>query len=159
MSFRKLYSLSPFISDWWPFIFPMLYYMLTVTICSFICLIQECARIMCSANTDAVAGEKILALPQVPRVRHNAWRCTGGCLQTMSVGRFSWRRLLTAKTKSEVRINSGCANISTTNFIQKLPENELAIVSKTKENTSVEDRVMETNSKAVRGLIHILPTL
>ena len=45
---------------------------------------------------------------------------------------------------------------------QELPENELAIVSATKDCTSVEpeDRDMETNSKAaVRGLIHILSSL
>ena len=39
------------------------------------------------------------------------------------------------------------------NCVQKLPGNEVAIVTETKENTSVEDRVIETNSKAVRGLI------
>ena len=47
-------------------------------------------------------------------------------------------------------------------FFQELPENELAIVSATKDCTSVEpeDRDMETNSKAaVRGLIHILSSL
>ena len=58
------------------------------------------------------------------------------------------------KTDSEVTINLGCANFLTTICVQKLPENELAIVSRTKEPTSVEDRVKETNSKAVRGLIH-----
>ena len=45
-------------------------------------------------------------------------------------------------------------------FVQELPENELSMVSATKECTSVEDRVMESNSKAaVRGLILILPSL
>ena len=45
-------------------------------------------------------------------------------------------------------------------FVQELPDNELAIVSATKERTSYEDRIVETNSKAaVRGLIHILPFL
>ena len=43
---------------------------------------------------------------------------------------------------------------------QDLLENELAFVSTTKECTTVEDRVTETNSKAtVRGLILILPSL
>ena len=45
-------------------------------------------------------------------------------------------------------------------FVQELPENELSMVSATRECTSVEDRVMEKNSKAaVRGLILILPSL
>ena len=83
----------------------------------------------------------------------------------MSVGCFSWCPLLIpwkskiAETKPEVSINSGCANFLTTNCVQKLPEDELAIVAKTKECTSVEDRVIELTSKAVRGLIHILPAL
>ena len=52
------------------------------------------------------------------------------------------------------------ANFLTTNCVQKLPENEIAIVSATIEYTSVEDGVMdsETNSKAVRALIRILST-
>ena len=45
-----------------------------------------------------------------------------------------------------------CANFLTTNCTLKLPENELAIVLATKE-TSL------TNSKAVRRMIHVLPTL
>ena len=49
--------------------------------------------------------------------------------------------------------------LDNSNCVQKLPENELAIVSKTKEPESEEDRGMETNPKAVGGLIHILPTL
>ena len=58
-------------------------------------------------------------------------------------------------------IKSDWANFLTINCIQELPENELvAIVSATKECTSVEDQVMKTNSKAaVRGLILILPSL
>ena len=48
--------------------------------------------------------------------------------------------------------------LDNSNCVQKLPESELAIVSKTKEYTSMEDRGMETHPKAVRGLIHILPT-
>ena len=45
-------------------------------------------------------------------------------------------------------------------FVQELPDNELAIVSATKEYTFEEDRIVETNSKAaVRGLILILPSL
>ena len=88
-------------------------------------------------------------------------------LWTMSSGCFSWCPLLipwklkfkiTGK-KSEVSINSGCTNYWTTNCVQKRPENELAIVSPTQEYTSVDDRVMETYFKAVRGLIHTLPTL
>ena len=56
-------------------------------------------------------------------------------------------------------IQSDCANFLTTNYVQELPENELAIVSATNECTFVEDRVLEANSKAVvRGLIHILPS-
>ena len=61
------------------------------------------------------------------------------------------------ETKSEVGINSGCANFSTTNWCKELPENGLAIAPATKEYTSVEDRVIETNSNLVRGFIHILP--
>ena len=50
-------------------------------------------------------------------------------------------------------IKSDCGNFLTIICVQELPDNELVIVS-------VEDRVMETNSKAaVRGLIHILPSL
>lgn len=46
-----------------------------------------------------------------------------------------------------------------TNCVQKLPEDELAVVSATKDYTSVEDRVMETDSKAVREFSHVLQTL
>ena len=42
------------------------------------------------------------------------------------------------------------ANFLTANCIQKLSESELAIVSATKEYKSVKDRVVETNSGAVR---------
>ena len=56
-------------------------------------------------------------------------------------------------------IKSDGANFLTTNCVQELPENELAIFSAANECTSVEDRVLETNSKAaVRRLIHILPS-
>ena len=77
----------------------------------------------------------------------------------MLVGCFSWCRPLKpwkpkiTETKSEVSNQFRLCNFSTTNCVQKLPENEVAIVTETKENTSVEDRVIETNSKAVRGLI------
>ena len=86
--------------------------------------------------------------------------------------RFSWfpllasRKIKVKETKSKVPvsndINLDCANLLTINCVQELPvpENELAIVSATKECTSVEDRVMETNSKAaVSGLFLILPSL
>ena len=58
-------------------------------------------------------------------------------------------------------IKSDCANFLTIDCIQELPATELvAIVSATKERTSVEDRVIETNSKvAVRTFILILPSL
>ena len=57
-------------------------------------------------------------------------------------------------------IKSDRANFLTINCVQELPENELATVSATKEYTSVEGGVMETNIKAaVRGLILILPSL
>ena len=75
----------------------------------------------------------------------------------MSSGCFSWCPLLLPRkskfteTVSEVRINSGhgCANSLTTwtKCVQKLLENELAIVPATRE-TSL------TNPKAVRGMIH-----
>ena len=60
-----------------------------------------------------------------------------------------------------MRIKSDCANFLTIDCIQELSATELvAIVSATKERTSVEDRVIETNSKvAVRALILILPSL
>ena len=48
------------------------------------------------------------------------------------------------------------------NCVQELPENELTIISATKEYTSVPEEagVMETNIKAaVRELILILPSL
>ena len=50
---------------------------------------------------------------------------------------------------------------ASSNCVQEPPvtENELATVSATRGRTSVEDRVIETNSKAaVRGLILILPS-
>ena len=59
-------------------------------------------------------------------------------------------------------IKSDCANFLTINveLRQDLPESELAIVLATKECTSVESRVLETNSNAaVRGLSLILPSL
>ena len=90
---------------------------------------------------------------------------------TMSSRRFPWFPLLRLvpkifkvketkfKVSNEHRFRLG-ANFLTINCVQKLPENELAIVSPTAECTSEEDRDMETNSKAaVRGLIHILPYL
>ena len=55
-------------------------------------------------------------------------------------------------------INSDCANFLIINCAQKLPENELALVSAMMEYTSEEGKAM--NSKApVRGSIHILPYL
>ena len=55
-------------------------------------------------------------------------------------------------------INSDCANFLIITGAQKLPENELALVSAMMEYTSEEGQVM--NSKApVRGSIHILPYL
>ena len=52
------------------------------------------------------------------------------------------------------------AKFLTINCVQELPENELAIVSATRERTSVVDLDMEINSKAaVRESIHILPFL
>ena len=58
-------------------------------------------------------------------------------------------------------IKSYWENFLTINCIQELPATELvAIVSATKERTSVEDQVIETNSKvAVRAFILILPSL
>ena len=98
---------------------------------------------------------------------HDAKLQTTPCsaLRTMSSGCFSWCLLLkpckfkSTKTKSEVSINSVCADFLTTNCNQKLIENEIAIISATKEYTSVEDPVTGTNSKSVGNLIHILPTL
>ena len=47
---------------------------------------------------------------------------------------------------------SDFADFLTINYIQELPESELAIVSATRERTSEEGRIMETKSKAaVRG--------
>ena len=57
-----------------------------------------------------------------------------------------WKFKVT-ETKTEVS-NEHCANFLTINYVQDLPKNELSIISTTK-CTSVEDRVMETNSKAV----------
>ena len=71
------------------------------------------------------------------------------------LGNLKWRR---RNLWWAMSINSDCANFLVTNCLQELPENELEIVSATKECTSVEpeDRVMETNSKAaVRGLFLI----
>ena len=80
-----------------------------------------------------------------------------------------WKFKIT-ETKSEVSINSGCAAICahflTTNCVQILPENEPAIVSAMKEymSASVEDRVMETNPKAVTHIcqlsnVHLNPEI
>ena len=86
-------------------------------------------------------------------------------LRTMSSGCFSWCHLLmpwkfkVRETNTEVS-NEHYANFKflTINCVQDLPTNELPIVSTKKERTSVEDRVVETNSKAVvRGLIRIAP--
>ena len=86
-------------------------------------------------------------------------------LRTMSSGCFSWCPLLmpwkfkVTETNTEVS-NKYCANFKflTINCVQNLPTNELSIVSTKKECTSVEDRVVETNSKAVvRRLIFIAP--
>ena len=57
-------------------------------------------------------------------------------------------------------INSDCTIFLKINCVQKLPENELPLVSETMEYTSEENRDIETNSNAaVRKLIHILPYL
>ena len=59
-------------------------------------------------------------------------------------------------------IRSVCADFLTINCAQELPENELPtrVFSTTREPASGEDRVLETDSKeAVRGLVHILPSL
>ena len=57
-------------------------------------------------------------------------------------------------------INSDCASFLVINCAQKLPENELALVSATRGYTFEEDRDIETNfNAAVRGSIHILPYL
>ena len=57
-------------------------------------------------------------------------------------------------------IKSDRANLLTINCVQELPEKELAIVSATNECISVEDRVVETDSKAaVKGFILVLPSL
>ena len=58
-------------------------------------------------------------------------------------------------------IRSVCADFLTINCAQELPENKLATrVFSTRDPASVEDRVLETDSKeAVRGLVHILPSL
>ena len=79
--------------------------------------------------------------------------------------RFPWFPLLVPKKfevkdkKSKVS-NLDCGPSLTINGFQGLPENEVATVSATNECTTVEDRVLETNSKArVRRLTHILRTL
>ena len=59
-------------------------------------------------------------------------------------------------------INSDCTNLLTIDCVQEpsVTENKVATVSATRECTSVEDRVMETNSKAaVSGSSLILPYL
>ena len=83
-------------------------------------------------------------------------------LRTMSSGCFSWCPLLmpwkfkVTETNTEVR-NEHCANFLTINCVQDLPTNELSIISTKKECTSVEDRVVETNSKAVVRRINSYP--
>ena len=104
-------------------------------------------------------------------LRHDACCKTAPCsaswflTTTMSSRRFPWFPLLVPKkfkvkdTKSKVS-NLNCGPSLTINGVQDLPKNEVATVSATNECTSVEDRVLETNSKAaVRRLAHILRTL
>ena len=103
---------------------------------------------------------------------HDGWCKTAPCwlLTTMSSesGCFSWCPLLNpwkskiAKTKSEVSNEYQiCRCKLLHNYLrQDLPENEPAIISTTKDCTTVEDRVTETNSKAaVRGLILTTPAI
>ena len=101
----------------------------------------------------------------------DGWCKTAPCwlLTTMSSGSgcFSWCPLLIpwkskiTKTQSEVSKEIWRYKLLDNYLCQDLPENEPAIISRTKECTTVEDRVTETNSKAaVRGLIlTILPSL
>ena len=91
-------------------------------------------------------------------VWHDGWWKTAPCwlLTTMSSKCFSWCTLLfpwksrNTKTKSEVSNDyqiRWCKLLD--NYMrQDLLENELALVSRTKECTTVEDRVTETKSKA-----------
>ena len=83
-------------------------------------------------------------------------------------GCFSWCPLLNpwkskiTKTKSEVSNEYQiCRCKLLDNYLrQDLPENEPAIISTTKDCTTVEDRVTETNSKAaVKGLILTTPAI
>ena len=102
-------------------------------------------------------------------LRHDAWCKTAPCwLPTTMSSCFSWCTLLfpwksrNAKTKSEVSNEykiRWCKLLD--NYLrQDLLENEQALVPTTKECTTVENRVTETNSKAaVRGLLFILPSL
>ena len=87
----------------------------------------------------------------------------------MSSRRFPWFPLLVPKKFKVKDTKSNVSNLDYTNFIQtyltingvqEQPENEVATVSATNECTTVEDRVLETNSKAeVRRSTHILRTL
>ena len=101
---------------------------------------------------------------------HDAWWKTAPCwLPTTMSSCFSWCTLLfpwksrNTKAKSEVSNEYQillCKLLD--NYLrQNLLENELALVSTTKECTTVGDRVTETNYKAaVRGLVlFILPSL
>ena len=103
---------------------------------------------------------------------HDAWCKTAPCwLPTTMSSCFSWCTILfpwksrNTKTKSEVSTGNEyqirlCKLLD--NYLrQNLLENEIALVSTTKECTTVGDRVTETNFKAtVRGLVlFILPSL
>ena len=69
-----------------------------------------------------------------------------------------WKFKVTESNTEVSNESEHCANFLTINCVQDPTKNELSIVSTTKECTSVEDRVVETNSKAVvRGIILIAP--
>ena len=53
------------------------------------------------------------------------------------------------ETKSEVRIEKGCANSFTNSCVQNSLENQPVIVSAKKERSSVQDLVTETDSEAL----------
>ena len=68
-----------------------------------------------------------------------------------------WKFKVTESNTEVSNESEHCANFVTINCVQDPTKNELSIVSTT-ECTSVEDRVVETNSKAVvRGIILIAP--
>ena len=123
---------------------------------------------------EVTAGGYAMLCVTLRLLWHDGWWKTAACwlLTTMSSGCFSWCSLLipwkskVTKTQSEVSTEYQiwrCELLD--NYLrQDLLENQPAIISTTKECTTVEGRVTETNSKAavsgfILTILHLSDTL